>query len=111
MVTELTDKVVYGKGKVITLQEEVKEEVKEKKKESLLRKKELQSWAETKCPKCKEHNLIKGKTAVGCSDFKNCGFKISFEIFGKKLTDKQLMDLVLKGKSSKLKGFSTHPKV
>jgi DNA topoisomerase-3 len=38
MVTELTEKVVYGKGKVITLQEEEKEEVKEKKKENLPRK-------------------------------------------------------------------------
>ena len=109
MVTELTEKVVYGKGKVITLQEEEKEEVKEKKKREPAQKKELQSWEETKCPKCKEHNLIKGKTAVGCSDFKNCGFKITFEIFGKKLSDKQLLDLVLKGKTSKLKGFSTHP--
>ncbi|WP_294329212.1 type IA DNA topoisomerase, partial [uncultured Chryseobacterium sp.] len=109
MVTELTDKVVYGKGKVITLQDEEKEEVKEKKKREPAQKKELQSWEETKCPKCKEHNLIKGKTAVGCSDFKNCGFKITFEIFGKKLSDKQLLDLVLKGKTSKLKGFNAHP--
>ncbi|WP_410493426.1 hypothetical protein [Chryseobacterium sp. 7] len=30
-------------------------------------------------------------------------------MFGKKLSDKQLLDLVLKGKTSKLKGFSTHP--
>ncbi|MDN5481266.1 MAG: DNA topoisomerase, partial [Chryseobacterium sp.] len=107
MVTELTEKVVYGKGKVITLYEE-KEEVKEKKKREPAVKKELQSWEETQCPKCKEHHLIKGKAAVGCSDFKNCGFKITFDIFGKKLSDKQLLDLVLKGKTSKLKGFSTH---
>jgi DNA topoisomerase-3 len=52
---------------------------------------------------------MKGKTAVGCSDFKNCGFKVTFEIFGKKISDKQLMDLVLKGKTSKLKGFNAHP--
>ncbi len=39
MVTELTKKVVDGKGKVITLQEEEKEVVKEKKKESLPRRK------------------------------------------------------------------------
>ncbi len=108
MVTDLTNKVVYGKGKVITLEEE-KTETKEKKKREPAPKKELQSWEETQCPKCKEHHLIKGKTAVGCSDFKNCGFKVTFEIFGKKISDKQLMDLVLKGKTSKLKGFTTHP--
>ena len=108
MIRELTRKVVDGKAKVFTLHEE-KEEVKEKKKREPAAKKELQSWEETKCPKCKEHHLMKGKTAVGCSDFKNCGFKVSFDIFGKKLSDKQLMDLVLKGKTSKLKGFTTHP--
>lgn len=108
MIRELTKKVVDGKAKVFTLHEE-KEEVKEKKKREPAVKKELQSWEETKCPKCKSHNLMKGKTAVGCSDFKNCGFKVSFDIFGKKLSDKQLMDLVLKGKTSKLKGFTTHP--
>ena len=108
MVTELTKKVVDGKAKVFTLHEE-KEEVKEKKKREPSVKKELQTWEETQCPKCKQHNLMKGKTAVGCSDFKNCGFKVSFDIFGKKLSDKQLMDLVLKGKTSKLKGFTTHP--
>lgn len=107
MVTELTDKVVYGKGKVITLQEEKKEA--EKKKREPAVKKELASWEETQCPKCASHHLIKGKTAVGCSDFKNCGFKVTFEIFGKKLSDKQLMDLVVKKKTSKLKGFTTHP--
>jgi len=108
MVTELTKKVVDGKAKVFTLHEE-KEEVKEKKKREPSVKKELQTWEETQCPKCKQNNLMKGKTAVGCSDFKNCGFKVSFDIFGKKLSHKQLMDLVLKGKTSKLKGFTTHP--
>ncbi len=107
MVTELTKKVVDGKAKVFTLEQE--SIVKEKKKNEPSPKKELQSWEETKCPKCKENTLIKGKTAVGCSDFKNCGFKIPFEIFGKKLSDKQLLDLVLKKKTSKLKGFTTEP--
>ncbi|RKT01640.1 type IA DNA topoisomerase [Chryseobacterium defluvii] len=107
MVTELTKKVVDGKGKVIMLQEEP--EVKEKKKKEPAPKKELQTWEETKCPKCKEHHLMKGKTAVGCSDYKNCNFKVPFEIFGKKLSEKQLLDLIIKGKTSKLKGFNTHP--
>ena len=108
MIKELTKKVVDGKAKAFTLHEE-KAEVKEKPKREPTVKKELQTWEETKCPKCKAHNLMKGKTAVGCTDFKNCGFKIPFEIFGKKLSEKQLLDLILKGKTSKLKGFTTHP--
>ena len=51
---------------------------------------------------------MKGKTAIGCSDFKNCGFKIPFILFGKNYR-KQIQDLVSKGKTSKLKGFSEHP--
>ena len=31
-------------------------------------------------------------------------------MFGKKLTEKQIQDLIVKGKSSKLKGFTEHPK-
>lgn len=59
------------------------------------------------CPKCKKSKLIKGKTAFGCAGYKEgCDFKISFEIFGKKITDKQLSTLVEKGKTGVLKGFS-----
>ena len=55
------------------------------------------------------HKLVKGKTAIGCSDFNQCGFKIPFEVFGKKLTEKQINDLITKSKTSKLKGFKSHP--
>lgn len=101
MVTDLTQKVISGKGKVI-IQEEKKEAPKEKKP----RVKTEIVWEETKCPKCKSNHLMKGKTAVGCSDYKGCGFKVPFEIFGKKLSEKQLQDLILKNKTSKLKGFT-----
>lgn len=104
MVWELTQKVIRGKGKTIELHEEKPEDKKEK-----TRKKPEIIWEETDCPKCKSKKLIKGKTAVGCSDFKQCGFKIPFEIFGKKLTEKQIQNLILKGKTSKLKGFKSHP--
>jgi len=101
MVTDLTQKVISGKGKVI-IQEEKKEAPKEKKPRA---KTEI-VWEETQCPKCKSNNLMKGKTAVGCSDYKGCGFKVPFEILGKKLSEKQLQDLILKSKTSKLKGFT-----
>ncbi len=106
MVSALVKKVVDSKGKVISLAEEKPEA---KKKERKPREKTTIIWEETKCPKCKSSTLMKGKTAIGCSDFKNCGFKISFEIFGKKLSEKQIQDLILKGKTSKLKGFTENP--
>ncbi|MEG0696025.1 MAG: hypothetical protein RR447_02685 [Algoriella sp.] len=57
------------------------------------------------CPKCKSHKLVKGKAAYGCSNFKECGFKIPFDFMSKKLTDKQILDLVTKQKTGKMTGL------
>ena len=106
MVNELTRKVISEKAKIISFQNEEKELPK---KEKVTRKTATIQWEEQQCPKCKSSSLIKGKTAVGCSNFKNCDFKIPFVIFGKKITEKQILDLILKGKTTKLKGFTEHP--
>jgi len=52
---------------------------------------------------------MKGNTAVGCSDYQNCGFKVPFVVFGKKLNEKQLQTLIQKGKTARIKGFKEHP--
>jgi DNA topoisomerase-3 len=57
------------------------------------------------CPKCKTHILRKGHSAYGCANYGACGFKIPFEILGKKLSDKQIIDLLSKGKTGKIKGL------
>lgn len=106
MVRELTWKVIRGQNKTIEIQEA---KVPETKKERAPRKKTEIIWEETDCPKCKSSKLIKGKTAIGCQNFQGCGFKVPFEVFGKKLTEKQIQDIVKKGKSTKIKGFKTHP--
>ena len=59
-----------------------------------------------KCPKCKTNALMTGKSAVGCSDFKNCGFKIPFVLMSKKLTKNQLVDMMSKGKTGLIKGLT-----
>ena len=106
MVTELTKKVINEKAKVISFQEEEKPK---EKKEPTPRKITTIIWDDEDCPKCKETKLMKGKTAIGCSNYKGCGFKVPFVAFGKKLTEKQIQDIIMKGKSSKLKGFTEHP--
>jgi len=59
-----------------------------------------------KCPRCKEGIILKGKNAFGCNRFKSgCKTIIPFEIFGKKLTNTQIKNLILKGQSSVIKGF------
>ena len=60
---------------------------------------------ELHCPKCKTVLLKKGNTAYGCAEFKICGFKIPFEILGKKLSDKHIVDLLSKGQTAKIKGL------
>jgi len=58
------------------------------------------------CPKCKTGTMLKGKTAFGCSEYKNsCTFKVMFEQYGKILSEKQLFTLIQNGKSNKIQGL------
>lgn len=58
------------------------------------------------CPKCGRGLVKKGKTVWGCNLYgKSCDFLIPMEIMNKKLTQKQVNDLILKSKTSKLSGF------
>ena len=60
------------------------------------------------CPKCKKGTLLKGSSAYGCSEYKNnCHVKIPFEIYGKKVSENQLIRLLDKGCTTNLKGFKT----
>ena len=58
------------------------------------------------CPKCKRGTILKGSSAFGCSEYKNkCDLKIPFEIYGKKVSENQLIRLLDKGCTTNLKGF------
>jgi DNA topoisomerase-3 len=60
------------------------------------------------CPKCKKGSILKGKSAYGCSAFKNgCDFVMPFENFGKKVSEKQFIRLLQKGSTVNLKGFTS----
>jgi DNA topoisomerase-3 len=113
MVIDLTVEVKTANYKIITVaadQPEKKEKEKEKedkpKKEAKPKEpKKAIIIEEQQCPKCKSHPLKKGNTAYGCANFKVCGFKLPFEVFGKKLSDKQITDLLAKGKTGKANGW------
>ncbi|BDS13443.1 type IA DNA topoisomerase [Aureispira anguillae] len=61
---------------------------------------------EQTCPKCQKGNLLKGKTNYGCSEWKTgCDFRLPFVFMGKKISEKQLLRLLSKGATVKLKGF------
>jgi DNA topoisomerase-3 len=103
MVRQLTDEVIFSQAPVrIQLYQETPA-AEAPKKERV--KKEKVSITDMDCPKCKQVKLMEGKTAIGCSNYQACGFKIPFEMLGKKLTEKQLLDLIQKGKTGKIKGL------
>jgi DNA topoisomerase-3 len=115
MVIDLTVEVKTATYKVITVaQDQPQKKEKEKDRDSEEKPKKEPKPKEPKkavvleeqqCPKCKSHPLKKGNTAYGCANFKVCGFKVPFEVFGKKLSDKQIADLLTKGKTGKIKGW------
>jgi DNA topoisomerase-3 len=111
MVTDLTAEVKTATYKVITIapeqpvKKEAEKEDKPKKETKPREPKKGVVIEEQQCPKCKSHPLKKGNTAYGCANFKVCGFKLPFEVFGKKLSEKQLTDLLGKGKTGKMKGW------
>jgi len=107
MVKELTDQVIFNTDyRAIQLAEMQQEQAQAQEKSKKPRKpKKKVNLEELDCPKCKSAKLMKGKAAVGCSNFKVCGFKIPFELMGKKLTDNQLGDLIQKGKTGSIKGL------
>ncbi len=58
------------------------------------------------CPACKQGTLLKGNRAYGCSQYKSgCKFVVPFTYMEKKLSDSQLKQLVVRGRTSVIKKF------
>ena len=104
MVNEIVHHVKYASAKTITVEvlADPKPTARQKEKSANAE----QPAAPLKCPKCENGNVVKGKTAWGCTRYgKGCDFLIPLEIQGKKLTPKQVETLLTKGKTGKLSGF------
>ncbi len=60
----------------------------------------------TQCPKCGKGRVLKGKNSYGCSQWKEgCDLRLPFVFMDKKLTENQLLRLIDKKATTKLKGF------
>lgn len=47
------------------------------------------------CPICKRGSILRGKTAYGCSEYKNgCTFRLDYATYGEGLTDEQLISII-----------------
>ncbi len=102
MVSDIVFHVKHDRSekKIENVSEEEKEKQKKSKPNKVAKEKEL------KCPKCGEGNMLKGKSAWGCSKYMDgCKTIVPFEFMGKKLSDKQVEQLIIKGQTSKIKGF------
>jgi DNA topoisomerase-3 len=103
MVFQLVVEVKKESRKAITIVEQEAEKPQKAKKKAP-RKQVLVK--ELVCPQCKKGKLLKGSSAYGCSMYKEgCTFKIPFENYGKKLTEKQFTALIQKGQTPQIKGF------
>src|SRR5690554_7473777 len=86
--------------------DDTKEEEKKKKPKKKREKAVKVDITSLDCPSCKKEGFLEGKKAYGCAHYKEgCKFVIPFEFMGKKLSNKQLNDLITKGKTTKIKGF------
>ena len=66
---------------------------------------EKKEWT---CPACKQGTIVRGKSAYGCTNFKNnCRLRIPFQFMGKDLSVSQIESLVLNGETSMIKGLVT----
>lgn len=93
-------------ARTITIQEAVEEKsaaekgkkkTKSKSKEKPV--KEETAPAETKpiCPMCRKGSILRGKTAYGCSEYKNgCSFRLDYATYGEGLSDAQLIEILNK---------------
>lgn len=62
------------------------------------------------CPMCGKGHIMKGKTAYGCSDWKDgCNFRLSFDEYGENLVDNDLKIIVQKFRDSMTEGLSLFP--
>ncbi len=105
MVNEIVHFVKHSSAKTIAVVEEEKQEESPKEKKKRTPKAPAEPVTLT-CPKCGNGNIVKGKTAWGCTLYKkSCDFLIPMVVAEKKLTQKQVETLILKGETGKLSGF------
>ena len=93
--------------RTITIEEAAKEAPKEEKKEKKPRKPRAkkeeapkekavpQQPAKPVCPICKKGNILRGKTAYGCSEYQNgCTFRLDYATYGEGLSDEELISVI-----------------
>ncbi|MFK8008136.1 MAG: DNA topoisomerase, partial [Saprospiraceae bacterium] len=106
MVSQLVDEVRMAKSVKIFSDE--KPDTKFAKKKKPVTKNKIEGAT---CPKCQQGKLLKGKSAYGCSRWKDgCKFLLPFKFMDKKIPEKQLSRLVAQGSTIQIRGFKKEGK-
>ncbi len=100
MVNEIVLHVLSDQSRrSITIETPTPEKEKEKKpRKTRTTKKEKGEAPQTPlCPLCGKGHILRGKTAYGCSEYKNgCTFRMDYATYGKMLTDEEVMQVFQK---------------
>ena len=107
MVNQIVINVLSDQsGRSITIEQKKAEEEKPKKSKAASASKETGEKKPRKprkkaenapvvCPVCHKGTLLRGKTAYGCSEYKNgCTFRLDYATYGENLTNEQLTQIV-----------------
>ena len=107
MVNQIVINVLSDQsGRSITIEQKKAEEEKPKKNKASSASKETGEKKPRKprkkaenapvvCPVCHKGTLLRGKTAYGCSEYKNgCTFRLDYATYGENLTNEQLTQIV-----------------
>lgn len=107
MVNQIVINVLSDQsGRSITIEQKKAEEEKPKKSKASSASKETGEKKPRKprkkaenapvvCPVCHKGTLLRGKTAYGCSEYKNgCTFRLDYATYGENLTNEQLAQIV-----------------
>lgn len=80
MLTQVVTNVRNDIGSKVTIEEIIEEKKEKKKKEKTPNPIKKKTSKKEQCPICKRGTIIKGKTAYGCSEWKNgCNYRRPFE--------------------------------
>ncbi|MDO4755482.1 MAG: DNA topoisomerase III, partial [Parabacteroides sp.] len=79
-------------GRTITIEQTPPEKPKAEKEVKEKKPRKPRTKKQPVCPICQKGTILRGKTAYGCSEYKNgCAFRMDYATYGEGLTDEELI--------------------
>ncbi|SEF40756.1 DNA topoisomerase 3 [Parabacteroides chinchillae] len=95
LVGQIVNNVLSDQSNRTITIEQVPVEEEEKKEKGKERKPRKPRTKKPVCPICKKGSILRGKTAYGCSEYKNgCTFRLDYTTYGEGLSDEELAEVI-----------------